>query len=101
MEDKHAKILKKLFWTFDDNIKDSKYFVDYVHDCKMLGDMDMANFFLNRAKTRIDDNESVKSKIESIIAKYPDTAENPLKVLYDLKMDEYADTRAKISKMTI
>lgn len=101
MEEKHCSILKGLFWTFDDNIKDSKYLVEHFENAKKHNDVEYAQYFLNKAKTRIEDNESVKSKIDGIVKKYPDMDENPMKVLYEMKIDEYWDLKNRIMKMSI
>ena len=67
MDAKHACVLKGLFWTFEDNIRDSKYFLEYMESAKNSEDMEHAQYFLNKAKTRIEDNESVRTKMENII----------------------------------
>lgn len=101
MEAKHACVLKGLFWTFEDNIRDAKCLVEYMEGAKNSEDAEHAQFFLNKAKTRIEDNETVKTKMENIIKKYPDIENNPMKILYDMKIEEYQELRAKIMKMSI
>lgn len=101
MEAKHACVLKGLFWAFEDNIRDSKYFIEYMESAKNSDDMEHAQYFLNKAKTRIEDNETIKAKMENIIKKYPEVENNPMKILYDIKIDEYQELRAKIMKMSI
>lgn len=101
MELKHACTLKGLFWTFEDNIKDAKYLVEYMETAKNSDDMEHAQFFLNKAKTRIEDNETIKSKIDGIVKKYPDVENNPMKILYDMKIEEYQDLKTKIMKLSV
>lgn len=101
MDAKHACALKGLFWTFEDNIRDSKYLVDYMESAKNSDDLEHAQYFLNKAKTRIEDNETVRAKMENIIKKYPEIDDNPMKILYDMKMEEYWDLKNKIMKMSV
>lgn len=101
MEAKHACALRGFFWNFDDNVKDSKHNLDYFESSKNAGDLESAQYFLNEAKTRIDKNETVKAKMENIIKKYPEVENNPMKLLYDMKIEEYMDLRNRIMKMTI
>lgn len=101
MELKHACTLKGLFWTFEDNIRDAKYLVEYMEGAKNSEDMEHAQFFLNKAKTRIEDNETIKSKMDGIIKKYPDVENNPMKILYDMKIEEYQDLKTRIMKLSV
>lgn len=101
MEAKHACVLEGLFWNFKDNIDDSEYNLKYYESAKKAGDLEHAQYFLNEAKTRIDKNETVKAKMENIIRKYPEIEDNPMKLFYDMKIDEYQELRAKIMKMSI
>lgn len=101
MEAKHACVLKGLFWAFEDNIRDSKYYLDYMESAKNVEDTEHAQFFLNEAKNRINDNESIRNKMEGIIKKYPEVEDNPMKVLYDMKIEEYQELRNKIMKLSV
>lgn len=100
MEMKHSHSLKKLFWLFEDNIKDAKYLAEYADECKEHGNTEMAQYFLSEAKTRIDKNESVKSKIDAIVREHKDD-DSPYKCLYDWKIQDYKYLRDKIMQMNV
>lgn len=101
MEEKQSRLLKKLFWTFEDNIKDSKYFMDYFYECKEAGNMEMASYFLKEAQDRMNKNDIAKNKIENMIRMHNQDDDSAFRVFYEWKMEEFTEMRNKILKMTI
>lgn len=95
-------ILKGLFYAFDDNVKDSKYYYDYYKMAKEAGHTEMAQWFLNEAKSRIDKNETVKSKIEYLIKNnMPEAEDSVYKIFYDAKIEECMKLKEMYMNATI
>lgn len=95
-------IIKGLFYAFDDNIRDSKDYFNYYREAKGAGCPDMAQWFLNEAKSRIDKNETVKSKIEYLIKNnMPEAEDSVYKMFYDSKLEECMKLKEKYMSATV
>lgn len=95
-------IIKGLFYAFDDNIKDSKDYYNYYKEAKSAGYPDMAQWFLNEAKSRIDKNDAVKSKIEYLIKNnMPEAEDSVYKMFYDSKLEECMKLKEKYMSSTV
>lgn len=95
-------ILKGLFYGFEDNIKDSKYYFDYYKMAMECNNTEMARYFLNEAKSRLDKNEEIKNKIEYIIRNHmPDAMDSPYKLFYDSKIEECQKLKHEYTSATI
>lgn len=96
------KILRGLFYAFEDNIKDSKDYFDYYKCAKEEGYTEMAQWFLGEAKARLDKNENVKSKIDYLIKNnMPEAVDSPYKIFYDAKIEECNRLKEKYMHATV
>lgn len=100
MEDKHIKALEKIFYVMNDDISDAKMIFHYAKECKEAGNVDMASFFLNRAKSRIDMVEQSKNKIDTMMMSMQ-IEENPYKIFYEKTIDWAMELKKQIMEYRI
>lgn len=100
MEEKHLSALEKLFYVMNDDIKDANEIYHFAKKCKEKDNVDMASFFLQRAKTRIDMVEQTKNKIDTLMMSMK-VEENPYKVFYDSTIEWAMELRKKIMEYRI
>lgn len=87
------KILEKLFYIFNDDLKDSMEIFRIAKFFKMEGEHDLASYALNRAKQRIEMAEHSKQAIDKTLSQMQ-VKDSPYKVFYE----EFAKWHVELKK---
>lgn len=99
--EKYKSSLEKLFYVLNDDIKDGKDIFRMAKECKEKGNVDVASFLLQRAKTRLDMVEQTKTKIDSIMMSMTAHEDTPYKLFYEETIEWAMELRRRIMEYRI